>query len=165
MLKICDESICKPLGIIYLSCLENVKFLSECKKPNVVPIFKKSNKQELRNYLSAHFYTACFRQNIEYYNMIRFFFENSLISQNQSGFKLSDSSTNQVLSFTHQIYKSFDNSHEILSVLVLNMLKAFYKVWHKHLIFKLKQNGISASLLSTITDFLKLRKQRVVLND
>ena len=127
--------------------------------------YVQKKKQELTNYLSAHFYTACFRQNIEYYNMIRFFFENSLISQNQSGFKLSDSSTNQVLSFTHQIYKSFDNSHEILSVLVLNMLKAFYKVWHKHLIFKLKQNGISASLLSTITDFLKLRKQRVVLND
>ena len=32
------------------------------------------------------------------------------------------------------------------------------------LIFKLKQNGISGNLLSTLTDFLKLRKQRVVLN-
>ena len=31
-------------------------------------------------------------------------------------------------------------------------------------IFKLKQNGISSNLLSTLTDFLKLRKQRVVLN-
>ena len=44
------------------------------------------------------------------------------------------------------------------------MPKAFDKVWHKGLIFKLKQNGISGSLLSTLTDFLKLRKQRVVLN-
>ena len=33
------------------------------------------------------------------------------------------------------------------------------------LIFKLKQNGISGNLVSTLTDFLKLRKQRVVLND
>ena len=31
-------------------------------------------------------------------------------------------------------------------------------------IFKLKQNGISSNLLSTLIDFLKLRKQRVVLN-
>ena len=44
------------------------------------------------------------------------------------------------------------------------MSKAFDKVWHKGLIFKLKQNGISGNLLSTLTDFLKLRKQRVVLN-
>ena len=30
--------------------------------------------------------------------------------------------------------------------------------------FKVKQNDISGNLLSTLTDFLKLRKQRVVLN-
>ena len=50
MLKICDESICKPLGIIFRSCLENGKFPSEWKKANVVPVFKKNNKQELKNY-------------------------------------------------------------------------------------------------------------------
>ena len=44
------------------------------------------------------------------------------------------------------------------------MSKAFNKVWHKGLIFKLKQNGVLGNLLSTLTDFLKLRKQRVVLN-
>ena len=45
------------------------------------------------------------------------------------------------------------------------MSKAFYKLWHKGLIFKLKQNGISSNLLSTLTDFSKFKKQRVVLND
>ena len=50
MLKICDESICKPLNIIFWSCLENGKFPSEWKKTNVVPVFKKSYKQELKNY-------------------------------------------------------------------------------------------------------------------
>ena len=45
------------------------------------------------------------------------------------------------------------------------MSKAFYKIWHKGLIFKLKQNGISSNLLSTLTDFSKFKKQRVVLND
>ena len=46
----------------------------------------------------------------------------------------------------------------------LDMSKAFDKAWHKGLIFKLKQNRISGNLLSTLTDFLKLKKQRVVLN-
>ena len=32
------------------------------------------------------------------------------------------------------------------------------------LIFKLKQNGVSGNLVSTLIKFLKLRKQRVVLN-
>ena len=62
-----------------------------------------------------------------------------------------------------QIFKSLDNGHEVRFVF-LDMSKAFDKVWHKGLIFKLKQNGISGNLLSTLTDFLTLRKQRVVLN-
>ena len=41
---------------------------------------------------------------------------------------------------------------------------AFDKVWHKDLIFKLKQNGISVKLFNSINDFLKNRRQRVDLN-
>ena len=44
------------------------------------------------------------------------------------------------------------------------MSKAFEKVWHKGLTFKLKQTGITDNLLTTLSDFLKLRKQRWVLN-
>ena len=50
MLKICDESVCKPLAVIFRSCLENGKFPSEWKKINVVPVFKKNNKQKLKNH-------------------------------------------------------------------------------------------------------------------
>ena len=65
--------------------------------------------------------------------------------------------------FAHQIYKSYGYGHEVRFVF-LDMTKAFDKVWHKGLIFKLKQNGISSNLVNTLTDFLKLRKQRMVLN-
>ena len=50
MEKICDESTCKPLSIIFCSCLENAKFPSEWKKATVVPGFNKNNKKELKNY-------------------------------------------------------------------------------------------------------------------
>ena len=43
----------------------------------------------------------------------------------------------------------------------LDISKAFDKVWHKGLIYKLKQNGISGNLLDTITDFLSSRKQKL----
>ena len=46
----------------------------------------------------------------------------------------------------------------------LDISKAFDKVWHEGLLYKLKQNVISGNLLETLTDFLKDRKQRVVLN-
>ena len=46
----------------------------------------------------------------------------------------------------------------------LDISKAFDKVWHQGFLYKLKHNGISGNLLQTLTDFLKDRKQRVVLN-
>ena len=47
---------------------------------------------------------------------------------------------------------------------MLDIYKAFDKVWYKGLIVKLKQNGISDKNLSIITDFRNFRKQWVVLN-
>ena len=45
MLKICGSFVCRPLQIIYKSCLERGKFPQEWKKANAVPVYKKNNKQ------------------------------------------------------------------------------------------------------------------------
>ena len=47
---------------------------------------------------------------------------------------------------------------------LIDISKAFDKVWHDGLIFKLKQNGVSGSLLMFFQNYLNNRKQRVVLN-
>ena len=46
----------------------------------------------------------------------------------------------------------------------LDISKGFDKVWHEGLILKLSHNGISGNLLYLLKDFLKYRKQMVVLN-
>ena len=46
----------------------------------------------------------------------------------------------------------------------LDISKAFDKIWHKGLLFKLSQNGISGNLLDLLSSFLSDRKQRVLLN-
>ena len=50
MVKICDDSTCKPLKLIFQSCLESDKFPSEWKKAHVVLIHKKGDKQILKSY-------------------------------------------------------------------------------------------------------------------
>ena len=99
-------------------------------------------------------------EHLIYNSLFEFFNANELISSNQSGFKPGDSCINQLLSITHEIYKSFDDGYEVRGVF-LDISKAFDKVWHNGLIYKLKQNG---NLLNLIIDFLDTRKQRVVLN-
>ena len=46
----------------------------------------------------------------------------------------------------------------------LDISKAFDRIWHQGLLYKLNQNGILGNLLETLTDFLKDPKQRVILN-
>ena len=74
-----------------------------------------------------------------------------------------DSCINQLIAITQEIYQSFNAGFEVRGVF-LDISKAFDKVWHEGLIFKLKQNGISGKLLNLINDFLQNRKQRVILN-
>ena len=46
----------------------------------------------------------------------------------------------------------------------LDISKAFDKVWHDGIIFKLKCNGISRNFLNFFENYLQNRFQRVVLN-
>ena len=68
--------------------------------------------------------------------MFPFFNKNGLISENQSSFKPGDSCVKQLLSITHEIYKSFDDQFDVRSVF-LDISKVFDKVWHEGIIFKL----------------------------
>ena len=68
-----------------------------------------------------------------------------------------------MFSCTREIYQSFDDGLEVRGVF-LDISKAFGKVWHEGLIYKLKQNGVKGNLLETLTNFLNDRNQRVVLN-
>ena len=164
MLKICGDSILKPLELIFKSCIESGKFPIEWKKANV-PVHKKNNKQLIENYLPISLLPVCGKilERIIYNKKFEFFSENELISHNQSGFRPGDSCINQLLCITHDIYQSLDDGLETRGVF-LDISKAFDKVWHEGLLFKLKQNIISGNLLNVITDFLYQRKQRVFLN-
>ena len=78
-------------------------------------------------------------------------------------FQPGDYCINQLFSIIYEIFTSFDNGLEVRSVFLVTS-KAFDKVWHDRLIFKLKQNGICGELLHILADFLSYRKQKVVLN-
>ena len=78
---------------------------------------------------------------------------NNLITKNQSGFRPGDSTTNQLLFLADEIHQAFEDAKSLeVRAVFLNISKAFDKVWHNGLIFKLKQNGISGVFYS----FLKI---------
>ena len=164
-MKVCGPSIYKPLEIIFNQCLEISVFPSEWKKGNIVPIHKKEDKQMFQNYrLSLLPICGKILERLMFDEMFEFFIENKLISSSQSGFKPGDSCINQLVSNTHEVYSSFDEGLEVRSIFFLDISKAFDKVWHDGIIFKLTQNGMSGNSLILLRDFLNERKKRVILN-
>ena len=87
----------------------------------------------------------------------------SLLTPLNSGFKKHDSAINQLIALYDNICKSLEEKHDV-RVVFLDLSKAFDRVWHKGLLFKLKQLGITGSLLSWLQNYLSDRHQRVVIN-
>ena len=162
MSKLCGKSICKPLELIFQPCIKQGKSPIEWKMANVV--HKKSDKQILKNYRPVSLLPICGKvfERLIYNSLFEYFIENDLISPNQSGFKPGDSCTNQLISIMHETYQSLDDGFEVRGVF-LDISKDFDKVWHNGLIYKLKQSGVAGDLLETLTNFIKVRKQRVIL--
>ena len=70
-----------------------------------------------------------------------------------------------MLSIIHEIQTAFDeNPAGDVRGIFLDISKAFDKVWHESLLYKLKTYGIDGQLLSLLENYLKNCEQRVVLN-
>lgn len=85
---------------------------------------------------------------------------NHLHSQNlfykyQAGFSPGHSTTYKLLEIYHSIVKSIDEGKGDLS-------KAFDRVWHKGLIYKLDMYGISGNMLDWFESYLSNRTQKVM---
>ena len=74
-----------------------------------------------------------------YNNLFGYFIDNDFISQNQSGFKRRDSCKNQLISINHEYINLLTTDLQSKEFfLTYPTSKAFDKVWHDGLIYKLK---------------------------
>ena len=104
--------------MIFKYCIIKEEFPSEWKKANIVPVHKRSDKQSLKDYRPISLLPIFGKifERIIYSNIFEYLATKNLISENQSGFKPGDSSVNQLLSITHEIYHSLDNGLEVRGV-------------------------------------------------
>ena len=148
MIELCEDSIALPLSIIFNNIINTGIFPAIWKFANVTPVHKKESKQIVKNYrpISLLPLFAKLFERILFSNMYNHLTSNDLITKNQSGFRPGDSVTNQLIFLLDKIYSSLDINLEVRSVF-LDMSKAFDKVWHEGLLFKLRQNGINGKLI------------------
>ena len=93
-----------------------------------------------------------FRLKVVHKHVSNFFRDDNAITTLQSGFVPGDSTVNQLIDIYNTLCK-----------VLYGISKAFDRVWHMGLLFKLRSAGVTGFLLSWYSDYLNDRKQRVVL--
>ena len=89
--------------------------------------------------------------------------ENKLLNPHNSGFHYGDGTVSQLLSITLKLTEALDDGKDV-RIVFLDLSKAFDKVSHKGVLFKLKRKGISGNVLKWISSYLHQRVQCVVLD-
>ena len=88
--------------------------------------------------------------------------ENQLLTPFQSGFVPGDSTTRKLLHTYHTFCEAVDSGKEVRAVFC-DISKAFDRVWHNGLLYKLTRLGCSDQVIKCFTSYLSDRQQCVVL--
>ena len=164
LLKAAGSSITPSLTRLFNLCLSKQKVPDLWKKANVIPIHKKGDRDNLQNYrpVSILPITSKLFEKILFKNIYNFLHSQRIISDHQSGFKPGDSTVNQLAYLYHKFCEALDKKKDI-RVIFCDISKAFDRVWHSGLIYKMKAVGIDGDLLRLLENYLCNRQQRVVI--
>ena len=148
LLKQLSKPLSNPLSDLFNFSLAHGKVPTTWKEANITPIFKKNDPSEISNYQPISLLNTIGKvmENIVHKHVFIFFKDNNVITTLQSGFVPDDSNTNQLLDICNTFCKAFDEGKEVRAVFC-DVSKAFDRVWHKGLLFKLKSVGINGTLL------------------
>ena len=157
------NEVAKPLSLLFRKLLDEKRIPDEWREANVTPIFKKGSKSEPGNYRPVSLTSAIgklmerlIKEDIESHLE-----RNNLIKSSQHGFRHGRSPQTNLIEFMEQTTEWLDGGRSF-DIVFLDFAKAFDVVCHASLVVKLKAKGIDGNLLAWMEDWLKGRKQRVV---
>ena len=101
------------ISVMFNSVLSTAIYPDMWKLANVTPIFKKGDKQLIRNYRPIPLLSVCGKifEKISFNNFYKHLTTHHLITENQSGF--SDSTTKQLICIVDEIHRAFDSPRSL----------------------------------------------------
>lgn len=164
LIKIIGKYLIKPLTLLYNKSLSLGEVPQQWKMANVSAIFKgKGDEHDPTNYRPISV-TSCLGKMLEkiiFKYLFNYLQDFEILTKYQSGFRPRDSTVNQLLEIYNIIIENLDKGKDVRFIFC-DVSKAFDKVWHNGLLFKLKKYGICGSLINWFSSYLSDRKQRVI---
>uniref|UniRef100_A0A0X3PTK8 Reverse transcriptase domain-containing protein n=1 Tax=Schistocephalus solidus TaxID=70667 RepID=A0A0X3PTK8_SCHSO len=160
------EQLALPLSKIFESSMEAGALPTEWKIANITPIYKGGERTSPNSFRPVSLTSICCKmmEKIIKTELMRHLEENNLLSSYQHGFRSGRSCLTNLLTSMESWTKSLEMGLSVDAVYI-DFSKAFDRVPHKRLIFKLRQMGVTGNLLKWLADFLTDRRQRVCIGD
>ena len=135
-------------------------------RANVAPVFKKGSKLQAVNYRPV--YLTCITcklfEHIICRHVLDHLEQHKIITDLQHGFRSGRSCKIQLITTFQDIAEMYDKKGSQIDIAVLDFSKAFDTVPHDGLLSKLKHYGIDRHIWQWTSNFLKNRKQCVVVD-
>ena len=133
---------------------------------NVAPIFKKGSKLQAVNYrpVSLTCISCKLFEHIVCKHILGHLEEHGILTDLQHGFRTGRSCETQLITTFQDIASAYNKKGSQIDIAILDFSKAFDTVPHDGLLSKLKHYGIDDKIWTWISNFLKQRKQRVVVD-
>ena len=163
LLREAGYTIVPSLTKLFNLCLDCAQFPSMWKLANVLPLYKKGDASDVGNYrpVSLLSCTSKLLERVVFKNLFNYIRDNNILTPHQSGFQSGDSTTHQLSYLYHVFCKALDSKKDV-RIVFCDISKAFDRVWHDGLLYKLSKIGVGGKLLQFLKHYLSERQQCVV---
>ena len=166
VLKECSSEISPMLALIYNESLAQGTVPDDWRQANVAPVFKKGEKYNAANYRPVSLTCICCKtlEHIIVSNINKHLAFESILADCQHGFQSQRSCETQLVQFYHDMVSNLDGARDRgqkqTDVIIMDFAKAFDKVPHRRLLYKLGYYGIRGSTHKWISSWLSERSKK-----
>ena len=165
VLKELTDVISPVVTRIFRASLSQGKTPDAWREAHVTPVFKKGEKYKAINYRPVSLTCILCKQmeHILASNIMAHLNSNKLLYDKQHGFRSERSCETQLLEFTDDVLKTLRDRKQC-DAIIMDFSKAFDKVSHDRLLYKLDRAGIDPQTSAWVKSFLSSRTQKVVID-
>lgn len=153
VIKMCIEAIVWPIWLLFKKTFDSGLIPEKLKMSRVVPVFKKGDKADVRNY-----------RIVAISSVILKIFERAMkfkltaiiephLSNAQHGFRAKRSVTTNLLNLSISVHEAFEKGRQ-LDVFYGDFKNAFDRVWHRRLVEKLRKFNIGTKTAKWLCEFV-----------
>ena len=152
-----NKDQCQILQLIFQRSLESGTIPNDWRNANVTPLFKKGERYKAANYRPVSLTSICSKlmEHVIASQLMGHLNTNNILYDLQHGFRDKRSCETQLLALVHELASGV-NANKQTDMAILDFSKAFDKVSHNRLLYKLQWYGADPLIHAWIADFSEI---------